>query len=104
MVEAAEHLRVVHGEHEARQSLEEERRLVPPGSGNELRKNASTEPISLEGNGLELLQERLQIGRAGHLGGGECFLGVAEAVGDGGYGGPDSAVDAVGGGEEPRRR
>lgn len=42
LVEAAEHLRVVHGEHEARERLEEERRLVPPGGGDELRKNAST--------------------------------------------------------------
>ena len=104
MVEAAEHLRVVHGEHEARQSFEEERRLVPTGGSNEIRKNAPTEPISLEGDGLELLQERLQVGPASHLRGCEDLLGVAEAVGEDGDGGADSAVDAVGGGEEPRRR
>jgi hypothetical protein len=47
-------------------SLEEECRLLPPG-GNELK-----------GDGLS------PVGRAGHLGGGERLMGVAEAVGDGG--------------------
>jgi hypothetical protein len=53
-------------------SLEEECRLLPPG-GNELK-----------GDGLS------PVGRAGHLGGGERLMGVAEAVGDGG--GLDSAI------------
>ena len=93
----------MHRQHEARERLEVQRRLVPPGGGDEVREYASTEPVGLECNAHEFLQERLHVGGAGSLGGHEGFLGPAQAVGDGRDGGADPAVDAIDGGEESRR-